>query len=143
MLWLAVAAALLYGGLAARRAPSTRSSGSSWLVGVAALLGLVLAARFGPRFLALVVPPVGLWAWGWLRAQASAAATPPPTEAPARRAPMSREEALRVLGLTEAASPAEVAAAHRSLIKKVHPDHGGSALLAQQVNEAKRVLSQS
>ncbi len=28
----------------------------------------------------------------------------------------------------------------RNLIKKVHPDHGGSDLLAQQVNEAKRVL---
>jgi curved DNA-binding protein CbpA len=53
---------------------------------------------------------------------------------------MTREEALRVLGLKEGASRAEIIHAHRSLIKKVHPDHGGSDLLAQQVNEARRVL---
>jgi hypothetical protein len=42
-------------------------------------------------------------------------------------------------GPTRAARDA-IIDAHRSPIKKVHPDHGGSDLLAQQVNEAKRVL---
>jgi curved DNA-binding protein CbpA len=53
---------------------------------------------------------------------------------------MSRDEALQVLGLTEGASEERIRAAHRQLIKKLHPDQGGSSLLAQQVNEAKHVL---
>ena len=53
---------------------------------------------------------------------------------------MTREEALRVLGLEEGASSDDVTRAHRHLIKKLHPDQGGSSFLAQQVNEAKRVL---
>jgi DnaJ-domain-containing protein 1 len=66
----------------------------------------------------------------------------------ARRSPgmpaaMSRQEALRVLGLREGASDEAITHAYRNLIKKVHPDHGGSDLLAQQVNEAKRVLLSS
>jgi curved DNA-binding protein CbpA len=53
---------------------------------------------------------------------------------------MSRQEALRVLGLSQGASPEQVRAAHRQLIKKLHPDQGGSSFLAQQVNDAKQVL---
>jgi hypothetical protein len=142
VLWLAIAAALLIWGLAARRA-SSKPAGFGWLVAALALVGLVLAARFGPRFLAVVAPTLGLWAWSWLRSKASSRPGPAPSEASARRAAMTREEALRVLGLNDEATPAEIVAAHRSLIKKVHPDHGGSALLAQQVNEAKRVLSEA
>ena len=56
---------------------------------------------------------------------------------------MTREDALRVLGLREGATREAIAQAHRSLIKKVHPDQGGSDLLAQQVNEAKQVLDAS
>jgi CysZ protein len=29
---------------------------------------------------------------------------------------------------------------HRRLMQRVHPDRGGSAFLAQQLNEARRVL---
>lgn len=54
--------------------------------------------------------------------------------------PMSREEALNVLGLKEGASEREIMEAHRRLMQRVHPDRGGSAFLAQQLNEARRVL---
>ena len=60
----------------------------------------------------------------------------------ARPGAMSRWEAYEVLGLPEGASPAEIVRAHRSLMKKFHPDHGGSTALAARVNEAKDVLMQ-
>ena len=56
---------------------------------------------------------------------------------------MSTKEAYHILGLEPGASPAEVHAAHRRLIKQVHPDKGGSAALAAKINEAKdRILSE-
>lgn len=138
MLWLVLAATVLFLGLAARPAPSN-SGRLRYVVPIAALVGVVLAFRFGPRMLAVVGPTIGWLAWSWLKGRASSGEATPPRGAPARAA-MTREEALRVLGLKEGASRAEIIHAHRSLIKKVHPDHGGSDLLAQQVNEARRVL---
>ena len=55
---------------------------------------------------------------------------------------MSRREALEVLGLSEGASAPEIIRAHRTLMKKFHPDHGGSTTLAARVNQAKDVLMQ-
>jgi hypothetical protein len=55
---------------------------------------------------------------------------------------MSRRDALEVLGLAEGASAADIIRAHRTLMKKFHPDHGGSTALAARVNQAKDVLMQ-
>jgi len=53
---------------------------------------------------------------------------------------MSREEALEVLGLEPDAAEAEIKAAHRELIKRMHPDAGGSSYFASKLNQAKTVL---
>ena len=57
-----------------------------------------------------------------------------------RAAAMSEDEAYEVLGLRKGASRDDVSRAHRSLMKKLHPDQGGSTDLAARVNEAKDVL---
>ena len=62
----------------------------------------------------------------------------PPPRGP--RSDMTREEALAVLGLAEGASEEEIRAAHRRLIRRTHPDVGGTADLAARINRAKDVL---
>jgi DnaJ-domain-containing protein 1 len=83
---------------------------------------------------ALVLVILGLWLA--VSARRPGAATPRPQ--PSAR--MSLEEARSVLGVEEGATPAQIKAAYTRLMRMAHPDKGGTAGLAAQLNAARERL---
>ncbi len=77
------------------------------------------------------------WREAAQRAYGGAGAGPRP---PSGQGAMSQEEAYEILGLEPGASPEEIHEAHRRLMQKIHPDHGGSNYLAAKINQAKARL---
>jgi DnaJ-class molecular chaperone len=76
---------------------------------------------------------------GW-REQASDDFAGASGDHPPRGGKMTEQEAYQILGIQPGAAAHDIARAHRALIKKLHPDQGGSTYLAAQINEAKDVL---
>src|SRR5207245_1777793 len=62
---------------------------------------------------------------------------PPGSAAPPRPGRMGADEARRILGVGPEATPEEVQAAYLRLMRSVHPDRGGTAGLAAQLNAAR------
>lgn len=114
------------------------------LLGVVAVLaGVVLSLRGAPLFGA----PIGFYGLALLGIQVGGGlhggTQGPGPQMPGNSGTMSVEDAREILGVDRNAGEDEIRAAHRSLIKKLHPDTGGSAALTRQVQEARDVLLRS
>ena len=57
-----------------------------------------------------------------------------------QKKPMNKRRACKILGVSENASEDEIKKAYNDLMRKNHPDKGGSEYIAQQLNEAKDTL---
>ena len=53
---------------------------------------------------------------------------------------MTKKEALEILGLEENATREEIIKSHQNLIKKNHPDIGGSDWVTKKLNKARDIL---
>jgi hypothetical protein len=91
-----------------------------------------------PESLALIEAYLDRRLPGWREATDAdpAARAAPPYE----RAAMTEQEAHQILGLEPGADEDAIRRAHRSLMKRLHPDQGGSAYLAARVNQARDLL---
>jgi hypothetical protein len=119
---------------------------TSWLLGGALFVLLVRAGMLRPALVGVAVwALLGLATPRALRRRVEAPqedADEPTADSRRQRraATMTRSEALEVLGLAVGATEQQIQIAYRELIKKVHPDVGGSAHLAAEVNRARDVL---
>jgi hypothetical protein len=74
---------------------------------------------------------------GWREHAQGDAATGKPATSSGK---MTEQEAYQILGLDAGASADAITRAHRALMKKFHPDQGGTTYLAARINEAKEIL---
>lgn len=104
----------------------------------AGLLRLRAEVAADPDSLALIEAYLDRRAPGWREHVDQGAG--PRQRGPGLREAMSKEEAYQVLGLQPGASQEAVRSAHRTLMKRFHPDTGGSNWLAAKINSAKDIL---
>jgi hypothetical protein len=104
---------------------------------VETLAGLV--SEFDEESRALLVAYLDRRDAGWREHAQADAATGSSSSASSGK--MSENEAYQILGLQPGASVDDVAKSHRRLMKRLHPDQGGTTYLAARINEAKEVLT--
>jgi len=149
MFWLALGGLTLFAFLGGLRAFERASVGSvklllAWIAALAGLslaLMLVLTGRAGGAIAAAtLLGPLAWEKWKAVSGAARAAGAGARQAPPPRSGAMSRAEAYAVLGLRPGASEVEICAAHKRLMRAVHPDGGGSDWVAARVNQARDVL---
>ena len=111
-------------------------SGAGAIVALIAAALLAIREQFIPAALLLGLAVTLMGSARLNRRRATAAAAP-------AREPMSRAEALSILGVGPEATPEEIQAAYRRLMERVHPDKGGASGLAAQLNAARDRLLRS
>lgn len=132
MLYLALGAAALALYLWVTGGRSVLTTHRAWRLPVvgaalAAFTGAAFAGVRGGWALTIILSVVGLW----LATSARSVSVPP------TRLRMSEHEARQILGVEAGAGKAEIQAAYSRLMRRAHPDVGGTQGLAAQLNAAR------
>jgi hypothetical protein len=132
--------------------------GMAWVLqrggGLAAVIAAVLLAVRGQFVAALPLALMGFGLLGWMpqlslgnsdrggagRGEDAQRGANARQRAAPGSGKMTEEEAYQILGLQPGASAEDIGQAYRALMKKLHPDQGGTTYLAARINEAKDVL---
>jgi hypothetical protein len=131
---------VLIGGAGMRRAGQfARRIVGPWRpgIGVGALICLFGAAALASR--GAVIEAVALAVVGVFLALGARLRRPAKTVS--RDSGMSVDDARRILGVGPEAEPSAIDAAYRRLMRRAHPDLGGTSGLAAQLNAARETLS--
>lgn len=134
MIYLVLGGALLalYVWATSGKSPLLKRREWRVLTGALSLAAFTAAAYVGVRGgwgSAIVLAIIGLWL-----AASTRKPSPVPPSAMAR---MSADEARRIMGVGPDAGREEIQAAYTRLMRAVHPDKGGTAGLAAQLNAAR------
>ncbi|MFD1331911.1 J domain-containing protein [Methylopila musalis] len=166
---MALAGAIALGRILVKARPSEAAKALRWAAWAAWALGLVmtLTGKVTPGMLLMGLGALGMGAGaatrragsarfpGDGRGTASGRGPDVETDGDPRRgqggggrgvrgsAVMTEQEAYQILGLQPGATAEEIVRAHRALMKKVHPDQGGTAALAARVNAARDLLTRT
>ena len=136
-----VVAAVVAIGVVSRSDPDRARRWSRMLLGVGACAVGGLMTLRGLAVLGAPMVGVGLLLLGINARQSRAGSGSTHDQSmPTRSDTMGRSESLETLGLDEGATDEDVRAAHKRLMKKVHPDTGGSDALARRIQQARDVL---
>lgn len=126
--------------------PETIRKTTRAMVVILVVVLIILFIRFGMMELAAITSFLGVvlpWVERAVRVKRfitpkQKTETPPPPAAPLAK--MTRKEALEILGLKDGATRKEILDAYKKMIRKNHPDQGGSEYLAAKINQARDVL---
>jgi hypothetical protein len=138
---IAAFAVLVWLGRRARKGRADWRLGAS-ILAILAFGGAAFAALKGEFIIAVVLAGVALLFLFDMRDRGRwPGAGPEPRPAPLRETgAMTDVEARAILGVSRTAAPSEIKDAYRRLMRTVHPDQGGSAVLAAQLNAARDQL---
>lgn len=134
MFYLLLGGAILLFVLSGRA--TRRLKGDGWRIGagITALMAFAGGAYAGVRSewpICIVLLVIGAWSATTARQRPAVKKTTPMNSGP------SIPEARAILGVGPQASKAEIQAAYSRLIRMAHPDKGGTAGLAAQLNAAR------
>jgi purine-cytosine permease-like protein len=134
MFYLLLGGAILLFVLSGRATRVLKGDGWRIGAGIAALLAFAGGAYAGVRSewpICIVLLVIGAWSATTARQRPTVRKATPVSSGP------SVSEARAILGVGPQASKAEIQAAYSRLIRMAHPDKGGTAGLAAQLNAAR------
>jgi hypothetical protein len=129
LLAFGVIAALLVWLGRGRAAPGARTRLATAAFSALAMVGAGVSAVRGLWPVTAGLSILSAWLWTRARRRAALAAQGPED--------MSLRQARALLGVAPGASPEEIQSAYLRLIRTVHPDRGGTAGLASEINAAR------